>query len=69
MILIKLFYQFSLKISHLAHCVQLSDSLVNVLATVDDQAEQLLHLGLHGDHPKPDAHHIQGRRALPQAEG
>ena len=54
---------------HLAHGVQLSDSLINVLATVDDQAEQLLHLRLHGHHPEPDAHHIQGRWALPQAEG
>ena len=39
---------------HLAHGVQLSDSLVDILATVDDQAEQLLHLRLHGDHPEPD---------------
>ena len=62
-------FLFLWKMFHLAHGVQLSDRLVNVLATVDDQAEQLLHLRLHGDHPEPDAHHVQRGRALPQAEG
>lgn len=43
--------------------------LVDVLATVDDEAEELLHLGLHGDHAEADAHDALRRRALAQAEG
>ena len=54
---------------HLAHGVQLGDGLVDVLATVDNKAEEFFDLGLHGHHAKPHAHHVQGRRPLAQAEG
>ena len=45
---------FDTILDHFRHVLKLIDSIINVLATVDYEGEQLLYLSLHGQHTKPE---------------
>ena len=54
---------------HLGQRLQLTHRLVNVFPAIDDEVEELLHVGVHGDHAEPDAHGVARGRPLAQTEG